>query len=208
MEKERRLQAEIARMNAIKEAELRQQKELKRKRENLTLRNQRKRNLEILRVHFDKFIEFHERKQQIKKFVNACMIDPYSEPRQPTQYLSNLNYDHRTSLNHTQVKDQKFTNALYKFVSEKLGTLFAKAENNQSDLESYYESIHFRITLFMTKPDEESRTSSVFCNWLVKNLTNSKKTLNGLNRKFIGKTDDEKCILFCKNLNILDDASL
>lgn len=178
------------------------------RRENITLKNQRKRNLEILKVHFDKFKEFHERKQQIKKFVNAWMIDPYSEPRQPTKYLSELNYDYKSSINMDQVKDHKFTNAVNMFVTEKLERVLKSDVDNQEDLASSYDSIHFRITLFLTKPDEESRTSSVFCNWLIKNLTNNKKTLNGLNRKFIGKKDDEKLILFCKNLSILNDANL
>lgn len=71
MEEDRKKQEEIARQKAIREAEIKRQKEIMMRRENVTLKNQRKRNLEILKVHFDKFKEFHERKQQIKKFVNA-----------------------------------------------------------------------------------------------------------------------------------------
>lgn len=70
------------------------------------------------------------------------------------------------------------------------------------------ENIHFRITTFFTKPDEDSRESSLFNNWLVKLLSNSKKSLNTLTRKFVGKTVEDKWIIFWKNTKVQEEVKL
>jgi len=68
--------------------------------------------------------------------------------------------------------------------------------------------IHFRISMFANKPEEESRISSLFNNWLIKSLSNGKKNLNGLISRQANDTGANKSSIFCKNIKISEEITL
>lgn len=76
-------------------------------------------------------------------------------------------------------------------------------------LESTSTNIHYRITCFMTKPEGESRSSSIFNNWLIKTLSNHKKSLNTVTSKYLDlEANATQCIVFCKNIDINETENL
>ena len=103
-----------------REAEEKRRRELERRREEVTKKNQKKRTQEIFRIYFDKFKKFHQKKQEIKKFVKSFYTIENSEPRKSFGGISKI-FDRKWRIYPlNEIKDQ-FSNAIVNILNERIG---------------------------------------------------------------------------------------
>ena len=154
----------------IKAAEEKRRRELQKLREEMTLRNTKKRHHAIMKHHFQILKKFYVQQKNLRRLINALKVKPYSKPMQGfRKVMKSTREDKLPDYYHKPV--DVFTDIVRNHVAKKIYNY----ENNSKKLQS--KNIHYRITCFFTKPRDDSRSGSIFNDWIIKTITNESKSL-------------------------------